>query len=75
MEEGLRLSRERAAEKARVEKAALEKKNREKKELEDKKEVCLLTDCAYRQVVLGHVILLQPRAMSYPNVCQIEGWT
>lgn len=39
VEEGLRLSRERAAEKARVEKAALEKANREKKELEDKKEV------------------------------------
>lgn len=39
MEEGLRLSRERAAEKARLEKAALEKANREKKELEDKKEV------------------------------------
>lgn len=39
VEEGLRLSRERAAEKARVEAAALEKLNREKKELEDKKEV------------------------------------
>lgn len=39
VEEGLKLSRERAAEKARVEKAALEKANREKKELEDKKEV------------------------------------
>lgn len=39
VEEGLRLSRERAAEKARVEAAALEKANREKKELEDKKEV------------------------------------
>lgn len=39
VEEGLRLSRERAAEKARAEAAALEKLNREKKELEDKKEV------------------------------------
>lgn len=39
VEEGLRLSRERAAEKARIEAAALEKLNREKKELEEKKEV------------------------------------
>lgn len=39
MEEGLKLSRKRAAEKARLEKLALEKKNREKAELEEKKEV------------------------------------
>lgn len=39
VEEGLKLSRERAAEKARVEALALEKKNRERAELEEKKEV------------------------------------
>lgn len=41
VEEGQKLRRERAAEKAKVEAAALEKQNREKKELEDKKEVLL----------------------------------
>lgn len=39
VEEGLKLSRERAAERARLEAAALDKKNREKAELEEKKEV------------------------------------
>lgn len=52
VEEGLRLSRERAAEKARAEAAALEKANREKKELEDKKEVQYTI---YDIITLSHV--------------------
>ena len=43
VEEGLKLSRQRAAEKARVEALALEKKNRERAELEQKKEVISLS--------------------------------
>lgn len=39
VEEGLKLSRERAAEKKRLEVLALDKKNKEKAELEEKKEV------------------------------------
>ena len=53
VEEGQKLRRERAAEKAKVEAAALEKQDREKKELEDKKEVLLRGNIRIESALAG----------------------
>lgn len=47
VEEGLKLSRERAAEKQRLEALALDRRNKEKAELEEKKEVMHLQASSY----------------------------
>lgn len=59
VEEGQKLRRERAAEKAKVEAAALEKQDREKKELEDKKEVLLRGNIRIESTLAGKNLEIQ----------------
>ena len=59
VEEGQKLRRERAAEKAKVEAAALEKQDREKKELEDKKEVLLRGNIRIESALAGKNLEIQ----------------